>query len=92
MIAVNCPAYSVVSLRRYPPSCSQQDPRPAYGGIGFITRDPVDAAVADGVQRSASAVANRVVDRGLAISPTIRVPAGARLTVIVTRRTVIWPH
>lgn len=71
---------------------TSEDPRPAYGGIGFITRDPVDAAVADGVQRSASAVANRVVDRGLAISPTIRVPAGARLTVIVTRRTVIWPH
>jgi type IV secretion system protein VirB10 len=71
---------------------TSEDPRLAYGGIGLITRDPVDAAVADGVQRSASAIASRVVDRGLAISPTIRVPAGARLTVIVTRATVIWRH
>jgi len=58
----------------------------AYGGIGVISRDLVDAAVADGVQRSASNVTNRLVDRGLAIPPTIRVPAGAKLTVIVTRR------
>ena len=36
---------------------TSEDPRLAYGGIGLITRDPVDAAVADGVQRSASAIA-----------------------------------
>ncbi len=59
----------------------------AYGGSGVVLRDPVDDAIADGVQRMASSVSNRVVDRGLAIPPTIRVSAGAKLTVIVTRRT-----
>jgi type IV secretory pathway VirB10-like protein len=63
------------------------DPQLTYGGIGAVTRDPVDAAIADGVQRSASTVTNRVVDRGLAIPPTIRVEAGTRIGVIVTRRT-----
>lgn len=58
----------------------------AYGGGGIVVRDPVDDAVSNGVQRMASNVTNRVVDRGLAIPPTIRVPAGAKLTVIVTRR------
>jgi len=58
----------------------------AYGGSGIVVRDPVDDAVSDGVQRMASNVTNRVVDRGLAIPPTIRVPAGAKLAVIVTRR------
>ncbi len=58
----------------------------AYGNSGIVVRDPVDDAVSDGVQRSASNVTNRVVDRSLAIPPTIRVPAGAKLTVIVTRR------
>jgi len=63
-----------------------EEPQLTYGGIGASTRDPVDAALADGVQRSASGVTNRVVDRGLAIPPTIRVGAGTRITVIVTRR------
>jgi len=63
-----------------------EEPQLTYGGIGAITRDPVDAAIADGVQRSASGVTNRVVDRGLAIPPTIRVVAGTRITVTVTRR------
>lgn len=63
-----------------------EEPQVTYGGIGAITRDPVDAAIADGVQRSASGVTNRVVDRGLAIPPTIRVGAGTRITVIVTKR------
>jgi type IV secretion system protein VirB10 len=63
-----------------------EEPQLTYGGIGAISRDPVDAAIADGVQRSASGVTNRVVDRGLAIPPTIRVGAGTRVTVIVTRR------
>jgi len=65
-----------------------EEPQLTYGGIGAISRDPVDAAIADGVQRSASGVTNRVVDRGLAIPPTIRVAAGTRVTVIVTRRVV----
>jgi type IV secretory pathway VirB10-like protein len=66
-----------------------EEPQITYGGIGAITRDPVDAAIADGVQRSASGVTNRVVDRGLAIPPTIRVAAGTRITVVVTRRRTI---
>lgn len=63
-----------------------EEPQLTYGGIGAISRDPVDAAIADGVQRSANGVTNRVVDRGLAIPPTIRVGAGTRITVFVTRR------
>lgn len=63
-----------------------EDPQLTFSGIGAVSRDPVDAAIADGVQRSASAVTNRVVDRGLSIPPTICVPAGARISVIVTRR------
>lgn len=58
----------------------------AYGGGGVVLRDPADDAVADGVQRMASNVTNRVVDRGLAIPPTIRVQAGAKISIIVTRR------
>lgn len=60
-----------------------------FGGLGVITRDPVDAAVAKGAQRTASNVANRVVDRGLALPPTISAPAGTRVSVIVTRRTIL---
>jgi type IV secretion system protein VirB10 len=65
-----------------------EEPQLTYGGIGAISRDPVDAAIADGLQRSTSGVTNRVVDRGLAIPPTIRVGAGTRITVIVTSRVV----
>ncbi|OYX47003.1 MAG: hypothetical protein B7Y90_13965 [Alphaproteobacteria bacterium 32-64-14] len=64
-----------------------EEPQLTYGGIGAISRDPVDAAIADGVQRSASGVTNRVVDRGLGIPPTIRASAGTRISIIVTRRT-----
>jgi type IV secretion system protein VirB10 len=63
-----------------------EEPQLTYGGIGAISRDPVDAAIADGVQRSASGVTNRVIDRGLTIPPTIRVAAGTRMSIIVTRR------
>lgn len=66
-----------------------EEPQITYNGIGAVTRDPVDAAIADGVQRSASSVTNRVVDRGLAIPPTIRVQSGQRVSVIVTRRIVL---
>lgn len=65
---------------------STEDPALTYGGIGVVSRDPVDQAINDGVQRSASIVTNRVVDRGLAIPPTIRVDAGKRISVLVTRR------
>ena len=65
-----------------------EEPQLTYGGIGAVWRDPVDGAIADGVQRSATSVTNRVVDRGLAIPPTIRVGAGARITVLVTKRVV----
>jgi type IV secretion system protein VirB10 len=67
-------------------AATTEEPQITYGGIGAISRDPVDAAIADGIQRSTSGVTNRVVDRGLALPPTIRVGAGARITVIVTRR------
>ena len=65
-----------------------EEPQLTYGGIGAISRDPVDAAIADGVQRSASGVTNRVIDRGLAIPPTMRVSAGTRISIVVTRRTM----
>lgn len=67
---------------------STEDPALTYGGIGVVSRDPVDQALNDGVQRTASIVTNRVVDRGLAIPPTIRVEAGKRIGVIVTRRVI----
>jgi len=60
-----------------------EEPQLTCGGIGPTSRDPVDAATAAGVQRSASGVTNRVVDRGLAIRPTRRVGAGTRFTVII---------
>ncbi|RYZ11443.1 MAG: TrbI/VirB10 family protein [Alphaproteobacteria bacterium] len=65
-----------------------EDPQITFSGIGAVSRDPVDQAIQDGVQRNASTVTNRVVDRGLAIPPTIRVQAGARISVIVTRMSV----
>ncbi len=64
---------------------STEDPQLTYAGIGVVARDPVDAAMAEGVQRSASIVTNRVVDRSLAMPPTIRVEAGTRMSVIVSR-------
>lgn len=65
-----------------------EEPQLTYSGIGATSRDPVDAAIADGVQRSASGVTNRIVDRGLAIPPTKRVGSGTRIAAIVTRRVV----
>lgn len=66
-------------------AATTEDPQITFSGIGAVSRDQVDAAIADGIQRTASAVTNRVVDRGLAVPPTIRVKAGARISVIVTR-------
>lgn len=63
-----------------------EEPQISYGGLGIIGRDPVDAAIAEGVQRSSTAITNRVVDRGLAIPPTIRIEAGKRVAIICTRR------
>ena len=65
-----------------------EEPQLTYGSIGSISRDPVDAAIADGVQRSASGVTNRVVERRLAIPTTLREGAGMRIAVVVTRRLV----
>ncbi|MFT3722144.1 MAG: TrbI/VirB10 family protein [Hyphomonadaceae bacterium] len=65
---------------------STEEPQIAYNGIGASTRDPVDQAVAEGIQRSASSVTSRVVDRSLALPPTIRVEAGKRIAVMVSRR------
>lgn len=67
-------------------AASTEDPALTYGGVGAISRDPVDSAIAEGIQRSAAQVSNRVVDRALAVPPTIRIAAGARISVIVTRR------
>lgn len=45
------------------------DPQITFSGIGAVARDPVEQAIRDGIQRSASGVTNRVVDRGLSIPP-----------------------
>ncbi len=56
------------------------------GGVGvFSGDDPAEEAAREGVQRAASAVSGRVVERGLAVPPTIRVDAGARISAMVTR-------
>src|SRR5690606_5320063 len=36
-----------------------EEPQLTYGGIGVVTRDPVDGALTDGVQRGANIVTNR---------------------------------
>jgi type IV secretory pathway VirB10-like protein len=61
-----------------------EDPQLTYGGVGI--RNPVQDALNEGVQRSAGIVTNRVVDRSLGVPPTIRIEAGKRISVIVTRR------
>jgi len=61
-----------------------------YGGVGVVI-DPVEEAAREGVQRAASAVSGRVVDRGLSIPPTIRVAAGARVSALVAREIVLTP-
>jgi type IV secretion system protein VirB10 len=56
------------------------------GGFGVVAgEDPAEEAAREGVQRAASAVSGRVVERGLAVPPTIRINAGARISAIVTR-------
>ncbi|MEZ6030329.1 MAG: TrbI/VirB10 family protein [Hyphomonadaceae bacterium] len=66
---------------------TEENPSITYGGIGLTsTYDPVDDALRDGAQRTASIVTNRVVDRSLTITPTIRLDAGTRISVIVTRK------
>jgi type IV secretion system protein VirB10 len=66
---------------------TEDRPSLSFSGVGAVSNyDPVDDALRDGVQRTASTVTNRVVDRSLAISPTIRLDAGTRISVIVTRR------
>ena len=62
---------------------ANEDPELTYNNIGVTSRDPVDEAIAEGVQRGASIVTNRVVERSLAIPPTIRIEAGRRISVIV---------
>lgn len=65
---------------------TEERPSLSFSGIGATSNyDPVDDALRDGVQRSASVVTNRVVDRSLAISPTIRLDAGTRISVILSR-------
>lgn len=65
---------------------TEENPSITFSGVGAVSNyDPVSDALRDGVQRSASVVTNRVVDRSLAISPTIRLDAGTRISVIVTK-------
>ena len=67
---------------------AEERPSLSFSGVGAVSNyDPVEDAFRDGVQRSASVVTNRVVDRSLAIAPSIRVHAGSKISVIVTRRT-----
>ena len=57
-----------------------------YNGLGALSGDDlVEDAARRGVTRTASALSNRVIDRGLSVPPTIRVKAGAKISVIVTR-------
>jgi type IV secretion system protein VirB10 len=67
-------------------AATTEEPEYAFSGIGGGVNDPVDDAIADGIQQSASIVTNRVVDRSLALPPTIRVEAGMRISIIVTKR------
>lgn len=61
-----------------------------YGGVGVVSGDdPAEEAAREGVQRAASAVSGRVVERGLAVPPTIRIAAGARISALVTRELVL---
>lgn len=62
-----------------------------YGGVGIIV-DPEEEAAREGVQRAASAVSGRVVERGLSIPPTIRVAVGGRVSALVTREIVLAPN
>jgi type IV secretion system protein TrbI len=66
---------------------TEERPSLSFSGVGAVSNyDPVNDALRDGVQRSASVVTNRVVDRSLAIGPTIRLDAGTRIAVFVSRR------
>jgi type IV secretion system protein VirB10 len=68
-------------------AATEQQPSIGVGRIGVITNeDPSEAAVRQGIERTASAVTSRVVDRSLAVPPTIRVAAGAKISVVVTKR------
>lgn len=61
-----------------------------YSGIGVINGDdPVEEAARRGVQRTANSFSNRVIDRGLSVPPTIRIKAGAKVSVLVTRELVL---
>lgn len=62
-----------------------------YGGVG-VAVDPPEEAAREGVQRTASAVSGRVVERGLAVPPTIRLAAGSRVSAMVTREMSLPPR
>lgn len=61
-----------------------------FGGVGVVV-GPAEEAAREGVQRAASAVSGRVVERGLSIPPTIRVSEGARVSALVSREIVLTP-
>lgn len=58
-----------------------------YGGVGVVV-DPAEEAAREGVQRAASSVSSRVVDRSMSIPPTIHVTQGTRISALVMRETV----
>lgn len=55
-----------------------------FGGVGVVV-DPAEEAAREGVQRAASAVSGRVVERGLSVTPTVRICAGARISAVISR-------
>ncbi len=59
-----------------------------YGGVGVVV-DPAEEAAREGIQRAASAISGRVVERGLSVPPTVRIAAGARVSALVTRELVL---
>lgn len=57
-----------------------------YDGLGITSgEDPVVESARRGLTRTTSALSGRIIDRGLSVAPTIRVKAGAKISVIVTR-------
>jgi type IV secretory pathway VirB10-like protein len=59
-------------------------------GVGVVQGDdPVARAARAGVERTASTVSGRLVDRGLSVPPIIRIPAGARISAMVTRELIM---
>ncbi|MBU6373919.1 MAG: TrbI/VirB10 family protein [Alphaproteobacteria bacterium] len=66
-------------------AATQDDETAVLGALELRVEDPVKRAARDGVSRTARDVADRVIERGAAIPPTVHVAAGARVHVLVLR-------